>query len=264
MFQLPRALRATSRQPPHAFEWWERSLRPHDTVEQIRRLRRQLAFAITDAGERPLFLRTLGRETDVQLQQLAGRATFGVGELASDLRERCQLLEKTVDHFCDVVAASGRTRDSIELSDCAREAVAELSGEMRLRLVIQGERRVTARRWLVTSLFEVAIRSASARTEEEVEVILPPCSGTWAEFRIAWPKSSTTEDSRTQDDRDKARFFALAAAYALKLDGTLSRDTQDQEILSVRIPIADRSESPCLASVPPHTRGHCPNRVFAA
>jgi len=114
---------------------------------------------------------------------------------------------------------------------------------MRLRLVIQGERRVTARRWLVTSLFEVAIRSASARTEEEVEVILPPCSGTWAEFRIAWPKSSTIEDSRTQDDRDKARFFALAVAYARKLDGTLSRDdTQDQEILTVQIPIADRSE----------------------
>lgn len=242
MFQLPTALRVTSRQPPHAFEWWERSLRHEDPVEQIRRLRRQLGFAIADAGKRPLFLRALGRDIDVQLQQLAGRATFGAGELASELRERCQLLEKTVDHFCDVVAPSDRAFDSIELSDCAREAVAELSGEMRLRLLIQGERRVTASRWLVTSLFEVAIRSASARTEEEVEVILPPCSGTWAEFRIAWPKSSTTEDSRTQDDHDKARFFALAAAYALKLDGTLSRDAQDQEMLSVRIPIADRSE----------------------
>jgi len=243
MFQLPRALRVTSRQPPHAFEWWKGSVRQDDPVEEIRRLRRQLGFAIADAGKRPPFLHALGRETDVQLQQLAGRATFGVGELASGLRERCQLLGKTVDHFCDVVAASGRTPDSIELSDCAREAVAELSGEMRLRLVIQGERRVTASRWLVTSLFEVAIRSASARTEDEVEVILPPCSGTWAEFRIAWPKSSTTADSRTQDDHDKARFFALAAAYALKLDGTLSRDTQDdQEILSVRVPIAERSE----------------------
>jgi len=254
MFQRSRALRVTSKQPPHAFEWWKGSVRPDGPVEQIRRLRRQLGFAIADAGKRPLFLRALGRETDVQLQQLAGRATFGVGELASDLRERCQLLEKTVDHFCDVVAASGRTRDSIELSDCAREAVAELSGEMRLRLVIQGERRVTARRWLVTSLFEVAIRSASARTEDEVEVILPPCSGTLAEFRIAWPKSSTTEDSRMQDDHDKARFFALAVAYALKLDGTLSRDdTQDQEILTVRIPIADRSghhASPALVLDP--------------
>lgn len=243
MFQLASALRVTSRQPPHAFEWWERSLRQDDPVEEIRRLRRQLGFAIADAGKRPPLLRALGRETDVQLQQLAGRATFGVGELASELRERCQLLEKTVDHFCDVVAPSGRTRDSIEFSDCAREAVAELSGEMRLRLVIHGERCVTASRWLVTSLFEVAIRSASARTEDEVEVILPPCSGTWAEFQIAWPKSPTTEDSRTQDDRDKARFFALAAAYALKLDGTLSRrHTQDQEILSVRIPITEPSE----------------------
>ena len=243
MFQLPRALRVTSRRPPHALEWWEQSLRRDDPIEETRRLRRQLGFAIADARERPSFLRTLGRETDVQLQQLAGRATFGVGELASELRQRCQLLEKTVDHFCDVVAPSGRTRDSIEFSNCAREAVAELSGEMCLRLVIQGERRVTARRWLVTSLFEVAIRSVSARTEDEVEVILPPCSGTWAEFRIAWPKSSTTEDSRTQDDRDKARFFALAVAYARKLDGTLSRrHTQDQEMLSFRMPIADRSE----------------------
>lgn len=242
MFQLPRALRVVSRHPPHAFEWWKGSIRHEDPVEQIRRIRRQLGFAIADAGKRPPFLHALGRETDVQLQQLAGRATFEVGELASELRERCQLLGKTVDHFSDVVAASVRTRDSIELSDCAREAVAELSGEMRLRLVIQGERRVTASRWLVTSLFEVAIRSASARTEDEVEVILPPCSGTWAEFRIAWPKSSTTAGGRTQADHDKARFFALAVAYALKLDGTLSRcHTQDQEILSVRIPIADRS-----------------------
>ena len=151
MFQLPRVLRVTSRQPPHTFEWWQQSLRRDDPVEDIRRLRRQLGLAIADAGERPSFLHALGRETDAQLQQLAGRATFGVGELASELRERCQLLEKTVDHFCDVVAPSGRTRDSIEFSDCAREAVAELSGEMRLRLVIQGERRVTARRWLVLS-----------------------------------------------------------------------------------------------------------------
>jgi hypothetical protein len=98
------ALRVTSRQPPHAFEWWERSLRQDDPVEEIRRLRRQLGFAIADAGKRPPLLRALGRETDVQLQQLAGRATFGVGELASELRERCQLLEKTVDHFCDVAA----------------------------------------------------------------------------------------------------------------------------------------------------------------
>lgn len=74
-------------------------------------------------------------------------------------------------------------------------------------------------------------------------MILPPCSGTWAEFRIAWPKSPTNEDSRTQDDQEKARFFALAVAYVRKLDGTLSRrHTQDQEILSVRIPITEPSE----------------------
>ena len=245
MFQLPGVLRVNSRQSPRALEWWEQSLRREDPIEDIGRLRRQLGLAIADAGERRSFLHTLGRETDAQLQHLAGRATFGVGDLASELRERYQVLEKTVDHFCDVVAPAGRTRDSIELSDCAREAVAELSGEMRLRLVIQGERRVTTRRWLVTSLFEVAIRSASARAEDEVEVILPPCSGTWAEFRIASPKSSTIEDSRTEDDQDKARFFALAVAYAQKLDGTLSRrHTQGQEILSARIPITEHRASP--------------------
>jgi hypothetical protein len=243
MLELLRTLLTASRQPPHAFEWWQRSLEPEDPVEQIRRLRRQLGFAIADAGDRRRFLRALGGAIDTELQRLGGRATFGVGELASELRERCQLLENTVGHFCDIVAPSGRAFDSIEFSDCAREAVGELSGEMRLRLLIQGERCVTARRWLVTSLFEVTIRSASATTEDEVEVILPPCSGTWAEFRIAWPKSSTIEDSRTQDDYDRARFSALAVAYARKLDGTLSRrHTQDQEILSVRIPITEPSE----------------------
>jgi hypothetical protein len=93
-------------------------------------------------------------------------------------------------------------------------------------------------------------------------VILPPCSGTWAEFQIAWPKSSTTEGGRPQDDHDKARFFALAAAYALKLDGTLSRDTQDdQEILSVRIPIAERSEH--HASPAPFLEAHVVRQAAA-
>jgi len=185
--------------------------------------------------------------------------------LASELRERCQLLEKTVDHFCDVVAPPGWTSDSIEFSDCAREAVGELSGEMRLRLLTQGEPRVTARRCLVISLFEVAIRSASARTEEEVEVILPPCSGTLAEFRIAWPKSSTTDDRCTRDNYDKARFFALTVAYAMKLGGTLSRDTGDQEILSVEMPIADHAERQACATTRNQTvqkRGLAPPRVF--
>lgn len=243
MLEFLRTLRTASRQPPHASEWWKRSLEPEDSVEQVRRLRRQLAFAIVDAGEGPLFLGALGGDIDTELQRLEGRAAFEVGELASERRERCQLLEKTVDHFCDIVAPSGRFRESIEISDCAREAVAELSGKMRLRLVIRGERCVTARRCFVTSLFEMAIRSASARTEDEVEVILPPRSGTWAEFQIAWPTSPTTKDNRTQDDQDKARFFALAVAYARKLDGTLSRHcTRGQEILSVRIPVTEPSE----------------------
>jgi hypothetical protein len=51
------------------------------------------------------------------------------------------------------------------------------------------------------------------------------------------------ERSFRQDDQDQARFFALAAAFALKLEGTLTRDdTQDQEILTVGIPIADRPD----------------------
>ncbi len=250
MLQFLRSLRTASRQPPDSSDWWKRSLEPEDSVERIRRLRRQLASAIAEAGEGPPFVRALGGDIDTELRRLGGRATFEVGELAGELRERCQLLEKTVDHFCDVVAPSGRARDSIELSDCAREAVAKLSGQMCLRLLIQGDRCVTARRSLVISLFEVAIRSASARTEDEVEVILPPRSGTWAEFQIAWPTSSTTEDDRTQteddraqDDYDRARFSALAVAYARKLVGTLSRHcTQGQEILSVRISVAEHSE----------------------
>lgn len=255
MFEFLKTPRAASRQPPHAFEWWQRSLEPEDSIERITRLRRQLASATTDAGEQPLFLRALRGDIDTELQRVAGRATFEVGESASEVRDRCQLLEETVDHFCDVVASSSRPRDSIEFSDCAREAVAELSGKIRLRLLIQGEHRVAARRGLVTSLFEVAIRSASARTEDEVEVILAPCSGTWAEFQIAWPKSSTTEVSRTQDGYDRARFSALALAYAQKLHGTLRRrHNDDQEILSVRIPTAERLEqrpspAPSLASV---------------
>ncbi len=255
MFEFLKTRRAASRQPPHAFEWWQRSLEPEDPVERITRLRRQLASATTDAGEQPLFLRALRGDIDTELQRVAGRATFEIGELASEFRDRSQLLEETVDHFCDVVASSSRPRDSIEFSDCAREAVAELSGKIRLRLLIQGEHRVAARRGLVTSLFEVAIRSASARTEDEVEVILAPCSETWAEFQIAWPKSSTTEVSRTQDGYDRARFSALALAYAQKLHGTSRRrHNDDQEILSVRIPTAERLEqrpspAPSLASV---------------
>jgi len=243
MLEFLRTLRTASRKPPHASDWWKPSLEPEDSVERIRRLRHQLGFAIADAGERPLFLRALGGDIDTELQRLGGRATFEVGELASEFRARCQFLEKVVDHFCEVVVPAGSTRDSIELSDCAREAVAQLSGEMRLRLLIQGEHRVTATRWLVTSLFELAIRSASAKTEDEVEVILPPCSGRWAEFQIAWPTSSTTEVHRTQDDYDRARFSALALAYARKLDGTLSRHyAHGQEILSVRIPVVEPSE----------------------
>ena len=243
MLRLKRILQVTPSQPPHAIERWQRSLRRNDLFARVKRLRRQLRFAIANAGARPLFLRALGGDIDTELQQLGGRAAFGVGELTSELRERCQMLETTVDHFCDVAAPSQGAYGAIELSDCAREVVAELSGEMRLRLHLQGEGRVSARHSLVTSLFEVAIRSASARIEDEVEVILPSCSGRLAEFRIVWPKSSATDVICTQDEYDRARFYALALAYALKLKGMASRDTKDQEVLTVRIPMAHPSDN---------------------
>lgn len=71
-------------------------------------------------------------------------------------------------------------------------------------------------------------------------------------------KRSATEGSRTQDDDDKARFFALAVTYALKLEGMPTRHhTQEQQILSVRIPMENRTKHPAPRApfLEPHVVG---------
>lgn len=242
MFQIRRTSSATPNHPPSAVEWWERSYRTDDLEEQITRLRRQLAPAIVDAGRslRPVFLRALGRDIEAELQQLGGRVVFGVGEQASGLRERCGTLEEMVGYYCDVVVPSRKAFDVIEFSDCAREAVAGLSGDMRLVLRIEGEAYVVASRRLVTALFEVAILAASAGPSDEIEVILPSCSEAFAEFRVAWPKAIAPKGAAFGRDHDKSRFLALAIAYAVQIRGTLSRSTVAEEVLIVRIPIGSR------------------------
>jgi len=189
-----------------------------------------------------VFLRALGRDIDAELQQLAGRVVFGFGEEASALVERRRILEEIIGYYSDVVVPSRRAFEFIELSDCAREAVAELSGDLRVVLRIIGEPYVLASHRLVTSLFEVAILAASARPTDEIEVILPPCSEAVAEFRVAWPKATTAKGTPLQHNHDKSRFLALAIAYALQIGGTLSRSTAAEEVLIVRIPIATHAE----------------------
>jgi len=243
MFQIRRTLQTTPSQAPSAIEWWERSHGTDALAEQITRLRRQLALAIADAGRssRPVFLRALGRDIEAELQQLDGRVAFGVGEQASGLRERCRTLEEMVGYYCDVVVPSKRAFDVIELSDCAREAVAGLSGDMHLVLRIEGEPCVIASRRLATALFEVAILAASAGPTDEIEVILLSCSEVFAEFRVASPKVIASTGAALGFDRDKSRFLALAVAYALQIGATLSRSTLAEEVLIVRFPIGTRA-----------------------
>ncbi|MDH3726003.1 MAG: hypothetical protein OER77_00595 [Myxococcales bacterium] len=238
MFQLRWKPGIDNREPPSAMEWWERSFRVDDATEQITRLREQLGTAIARAANspKPVFLRALGRDFDAELQRLAERTAFTVGESTSELRERCQLLEEIVDYYCDAVMPSTKALDAIELSDCAREAVAGLSADMLLVLRIQSEPTVVARRRQVISLLELAIRAAAAVPEDEVEVVLLPCSERYAEVRVVWPKSPTV----LRDGHDKARFMALAVAYAIKVGGRLHRGTGARETLAIRIPRTGR------------------------
>ena len=244
MFQIRRRSSTAPSHPPSAIEWWERSYRTDDLAEQITRLRRQVAMAIVDAGRssRPVFLRALGRDVEAELQQLGGRVVFGLGEQASTLRERCRTLEEMVGYYCDVVAPSKKAFDVVELSDCARDAVSGLSGDLRLILRIEGEPYVVASQRLVTALFEVAILAASAGPNDEIEVILPPSSEASAEFRVAWSKVIAPKGAAFGRDQDKSRFLALAVAYAAQIGGTLSRSTAAEEVLIVRIPIGSRAK----------------------
>ncbi len=235
---------------PSAMQWWERSFGARDATEQLARLRQELGAAIADVehSKRPVFLRALGKDLDRELGQLAQRAAFVAREATSQFAQRCDLLEEMVEYYCDAVVPSGRVFDAIDLSDCAREAVARLSGDMILVLRIQSEPHVLARRRPVISLFEVAIRAASARPEDEVEVILAACSDRHAEFRVSWPRTATSEEGPRRHGRDDERFFALAVACALKVGATLSRHTGVCDNLVVRIPMPDAS--PALALEP--------------
>jgi len=230
-------------EPPSAMQWWQRSFGAHDATEQLARLRQQLGAAIADAerSERPVFLRALGQDLDGELEQLAQRAVLTANEATSEFAQRRDLLDEMVGYYCDAVVPSGRTFDAIDLSDCAREAVARLSGDMILVLRIQSEPHVVAGRRPVISLFEVAIRAASARPDDEVEVILAACSDRHAELRVSWPSTKPSADDPRQHGGDKERFFALAVACALKVGGTLQRQTGVSDTLVVRIPMPDAS-----------------------
>ena len=187
-----------------------------------------------------MFLRALGRDIDAELRQLAGRVVFG--EQASALGERCRVLEETIGYYGDVVVPSRKAFELTELSDCAREAVAELSGDLRIVLRIVGEPHVLASQRLATALFEVAILAASARPTDEIEVILPACSEAAAEFRVVWPRATAIEGPSLEHKHDKSRFLALAIAYAVQIGGAVSRSTAAEEVLIVRIPVATHTE----------------------
>lgn len=252
MFQIRKTTPLAPNHPPSAIEWWERSYRTEGLAEQITGLRRELgrALAGVERSSRPVFLRALGRDIDAELQRLAGRVVFGVGQEPSALVERCRILEEMIGYYSDVVVPSRRAFELVELSDCAREAVAELSGDLRVVLRILGEPYVLASHRLATSLFQVAILAASARPIDEIEVILPPCSDAVAEFRVAWPKAASAAGAPLQHNHDKSRFLALAIAYALQIGGTLSRSTEAEEVLIVRIPIATHAEHNRPQSLP--------------
>lgn len=189
-----------------------------------------------------MFLRALGRDIDAELQQLADRVVPGLGEQPAALGERFRILEEMTGYYGDVVVPSRRAFELIELSDCAREAVAGLSGDLRLVLRIVGKPYVLASRRLATALFEVAILAASARPTDEIEVILPLCSESVVEFRVVWPKVATTKGAPLEHKHDESRFLALAIAYAVQIGGTVSRGTATEEVLVVRIPIATHAE----------------------
>lgn len=226
--------------------WWEQSVGRHDATERIMRLKQQLrsAIACADRCERPVFMRALGRDLETELEELSARIAFGAGESGFELTQRRKLLEEWVDYYCDAVVPWTRAPRPVELSDCAREAVAGLSADMDLLLRVEGEPVIAAGRRRVISLCEVAIRAATADADGEVEVVLPPCSADHAELRVQWTRAPMSPP----ESHDKARFLALAVAYVIKLAGTLRRTTGKREGLVVRIPLSQRFEDGVLAT----------------
>ena len=225
---------------PDAIEWWERSIGRDDLVEQCARLTQQLrsALALANRSEKPIFLRVLGQDLDTELEKLAARVAFPVDESSSELGQRRELLEDLIDYYCDAVMPWTQAPRPVELSDCAREAVAALSADMVLLLRVGGEPVVNAGRRRLIALFELAIRAATADAEDEVEVVLPPCSAEHAELRVQWTRAAMSP----RDSHDKGRFLALAVAYVIKLGGTLQRTTGSHEALVLRIPLSQRAE----------------------
>ena len=229
-----------------ALEWWERSLARDEPAEQIVRLTEQLSSAIARADriERPAFLRALGRDLETELQELSSRVAFGVGESGFELTRRRELLEEWVDYYCEAVLPWTQAARPVELSDCAREAVAGLSADMVLLLRVEGEPTIDGAKRRLISLCELAIRAATAAADDEVEVVVPPCSGDHAELRVRWNRAAMSP----RESHDKSRFLALAVAYVIKLGGTLRRTAGSREGLVLRIPLSQRSEDEVAAT----------------
>lgn len=241
MFQIRWKPRVHVQLPPDAVEWWERSVRDRDNEEPVLRLTDQLRCAIAraDRFERPVFLRALGRDLEAELQELYARTAFAVGESGLELTRRRELLEEMVDYYCEAATPWTQEPRIVELSDCAREAVAGLSADMNLVLRVQGEPVVAAGRRRLISLCELAIRAATVGAEDEVEVMLPPCSDRHAELRVQWTQATMSP----QESHDRAIFLALAITYVVKLGGTLRRRGSDgREGLILRLPLSQHAE----------------------
>ena len=204
------------------------------------RLTEQLRFAIAraDRSERPVFLRALGRDLEIELGELSARIAFAVGESGVELARRRELLEEMVDYYCEAVMPWTQEARGVELSDCAREAVAGLSSRMALVLRVEGEPVVAAGRRRLISLCELAIRAATAADDDEVEVVLPPCSDGHAELRVQWTRVRMSP----HENHEKATFLALAIAFVIKLGGTLRRASGGREGLVLRIPLSQRAQ----------------------
>lgn len=238
MFRIPWRPRVDVRTPPDALEWWEQSIQSGDRREPIVRLTEQLRFAIAraDHSERPVFLRALGRDLETELEALSARIAFAVGESGVELTRRRERLEELVDYYCEAAMPWTQEARGVELSDCAREAVAGLSADMTLVLRVEGEPVVAAGRRRLISLCELAIRSATAADDDEVEIVLPQCSADHAELRVQWVRAPMPP----RDSHDKAVFLALAIAYVVKLGGSLRRASGAREGLVLRIPLSQR------------------------
>lgn len=230
MFSIRWRPRSEPRPSPDPLEWWERSVRDRELGAQIVRLQRALEFSMACAehGDRPAFLRALGRDLEIELEQLVTRAKSGATGSVDELAIRSEILEELVDYYGDLVMPWTKSPTATELSDCVREAVAGLSREVSLVMRIEAEPVVILPRRRVTALCELAIRAATARPEDEVQVTLAARPDV-AVIDVVWRKAEIPP----QTLRDSARCLALAVAYAGRLGGTL-RHLHDQ-VDTVRI-----------------------------